>query len=49
MNKSQFAENCKIVAIRLFKSRAEVKNDWHWRKDRREHIRNLIWTYRNNG
>jgi len=40
------AEIHKILAFRLFKSRAEVKTDWHWRLRRRKEILGHIRQYR---
>lgn len=39
-------EDLKAMAIRIFRSRGEVKDDWHWRKRTREWIRSLIRQYR---
>lgn len=40
------AEAHRTMAIRLFKSRAEVKDDYHWRLWRRRDIRSHLYQYR---
>lgn len=43
---AQYAENCKTLAMRLFKTRHEVSEDWDWRSRRRQAIRGYIGVWR---